>query len=58
MAGRLEEHRLLHVMPASEVLVFVYYEYELDGGQARQRRGDHGSERVHPEVQVFFGGKV
>ena len=58
-ASRLKEQRLLHVTPASEELVFVYYEYELTTGD-RHRNVEAITVRdgLIQEVQVFFGGKV
>lgn len=58
-AGRVREQRLLHVTPADEELVFVYYEYELTTGD-RHRNVEAITVRdgLIQDVQVFFGGKA
>ncbi|MBY8339476.1 nuclear transport factor 2 family protein [Streptomyces spinosirectus] len=58
-AGRFKEQRLLHVVPADEELVLVYYLYELTTGD-RHRNVEAITVRdgLIREVQVFFGGKV
>ena len=58
-ADRFKDHRLLHVTPANEELVFVYYEYELEtGGKYRNVEAITVRDSLMHEVQVFFGGKV
>jgi ketosteroid isomerase-like protein len=58
-ADRVREQLLLHVTPASDDLVFVYYEYELHSGD-RHRNVEAITVRdgLIREVQVFFGGQV
>ncbi|GAB2783371.1 nuclear transport factor 2 family protein [Streptomyces daliensis] len=58
-ADRFREQRLLHVTPADQELVFVYYEYQLTTGD-RYRNVEAITVRdgLIREVQVFFGGKV
>lgn len=50
---------MLHVTPANEELVFVYYEYELSTGD-RHRNVEAITVRdgLIQEVEVFFGGRA
>lgn len=58
-ADRFAEQRLLHVVPADEELVLVYYEYELTtGGRYRNVEAITVRDGLVREVQVFFGGEV
>ncbi|WP_431047335.1 hypothetical protein ACQUSR_02540 [Streptomyces sp. P1-3] len=58
-ADRLKEQRLLHVTPADEELVLVYYEYELmTGDRHRNVEAITVRDGLIQEMQVFFGGKV
>ncbi|WP_405876007.1 MULTISPECIES: nuclear transport factor 2 family protein [unclassified Streptomyces] len=58
-ADRFKEQQLLHVTPADEELVLVYYEYELTtGGRYRNVEAITVRDGLIREVQVFFGGKV
>ncbi|MGW7253602.1 nuclear transport factor 2 family protein [Streptomyces sp. NPDC054834] len=58
-ADRVREQRLLHVTPASEELVLVYYEYELTtGDRHRNMEAITVRDGLIRDVQVFFGGKV
>jgi ketosteroid isomerase-like protein len=50
---------LLHVTPADDELVFVYYEYELKtGGIYRNVEAMTVRDGLIRDVQVFFGGAV
>jgi ketosteroid isomerase-like protein len=58
-AARFRRQDLLSVVPASEELVFVYYEYDLtDGGTYRNMEAITVRDGRIREVQVFFGGAV
>jgi ketosteroid isomerase-like protein len=58
-ADRFAEQRLLHVVPADEELVLVYYEYELaTGDRYRNVEAITVRDALIREVQVFFGGEV
>ncbi|MEV6010978.1 nuclear transport factor 2 family protein [Streptomyces sp. NPDC051976] len=58
-ADRFTEQRLLHVTPADDQLVLVYYEYVLTTGD-RHRNVEAITVRdgLIREVQVFFGGRA
>jgi ketosteroid isomerase-like protein len=58
-ASRFSDQRLLHVTPADEELVFLYYEYDLtSGGTHRNVEAITLRDGLIRDVQVFFGGKV
>ena len=58
-ASRMSDQRFLHVTPADENLVFVYYEYDLTSGDTyRNIEAITLRDGLIRDVQVFFGGKV
>jgi ketosteroid isomerase-like protein len=58
-AERFKTHRMLHVTPADEELVLVYYEYELTSGDTyRNMEAITVRDGLITEVRVFFGGTV
>lgn len=58
-ADRVREQRLLHVTPADEQLVFVYYEYVLRTGPThRNVEVIDVRDGLIRQTQVFFGGQV
>lgn len=57
--GRLKEQRILHITPADDELVFVYYEYELKtGDKHRNVEAITVRDGLIREVQVFLGGSA
>jgi ketosteroid isomerase-like protein len=58
-AARFRRQDLLRVVPASEELVFIYYEYDLtDGGTYRNMEAITVRDGLIRDVEVFFGGAV
>ncbi|MFC7328799.1 nuclear transport factor 2 family protein [Marinactinospora rubrisoli] len=58
-ADRFTEQRLLHVVPADDGLVLVYYEYELvSGDRYRNMEAITVRDGLIRQVRVFFGGRV
>jgi len=58
-ADLFKEQQLLHVTPADEELVLVYYEYELvTGGRYRNVEAITVRDGLIRDVQVFFGGNA
>lgn len=58
-ASRVTAQRMLHVTPADDETVFVYYEYDLPTGDThRNMEAITVRDGLIRDVQVFFGGKV